>query len=133
LIRQATQADWGVPSLLQDYFNSAGRGIGRDLEVSSLQSLLNRALQPPVLVGLFAETAEGANAGLLLEEKAWDSEMLSVRVRNLTLIASAPGRESRKAIASRLAAHFLKHNADTLGGLCLRANPVRRCTVANRA
>ncbi len=115
LIRQATQADWSDPSLLQNYFNSAGSGIGRELEVSSLQSLLNRALQPPVLVGLFAEADEGTKAGLLLEEKTWDSEMLSVSVRNLTLLASGHDTDSRKAIASRLAAHFLKHYADHLG------------------
>jgi ribosomal protein S18 acetylase RimI-like enzyme len=114
-IHQATQADWDAPSLLLDYFNSASGGIGRDLEVNSLQVLLNRALQPPVLVGLFAEAGEDAKAGLILEEKTWDSEMLSVQVRNLTLLATAPDRESRKAIASRLATHFLKHYADTLG------------------
>ena len=115
LMRTATQDDWGHPSLLQCYFNSAAPGIGRDLEASSLQSLLNRALQPPVLVGLFAEATDGAIAGLLLEDKPWDTEMLSARVRNLTLLASAHSRQSRHSIASRLATHCLQHYPDDLG------------------
>lgn len=115
LIRQSKQADWEHPALLQDYFASAAPGIGRDLEVSYLQSLLKRALQPPVLLGLFAEAADGAVAGLLVEDKPWDTKMLSARVRNLTLLASAPSRESRSAIASRIAAYCLEQYPNALG------------------
>src|SRR5207237_9205291 len=78
LIREAKRGDWAHPSLLQDYFRSASPGFCVGVEVTSIQALLKRAFQPSVLVRLFAEVADGACGGLLLEDKAWDTSMLSV-------------------------------------------------------
>lgn len=114
-IREAKREDWDSPRLLQGYFTSAAPGIGRDLEVSSIQGLFKRALDTPVLVGLLAEAVDGTFAALFLEEKAWDTRMLSVRVRNLTLVANAPSRLARREIGLHLITHCLQHYAGVLG------------------
>jgi ribosomal protein S18 acetylase RimI-like enzyme len=114
-IHEAKRGDWDRPGLLQDYFPSAAPGVGVDVEVTSIRALLKRALEPPALVGLFAEAADGACGCLLLEDKAWDTTMLSVQVRNLTVLVSAPSQQARYAIALQLIANCLRNRRETLG------------------
>jgi len=115
LIREAKLGDWDHPGLLQDYFSSAAPGVGFDVEVTSIQALLKRAFQPSVLVRLFAEAEDGACGGLLLEDKAWDTSMLSVQVRSLTVLASAPSQQARYATSLQLITNCLKHQREILG------------------
>jgi len=115
LIRDAKRENWDHPGLLQDYFPSAAPGVGVDVEITSIQALLKRALEPPVLIGLFAETADGVCGGLLLEDKAWDTSMLSVQVRNLTVLVSAPSQEARYGTALQLITNCLRNHREILG------------------
>ncbi len=115
LIREAKRGDWDHPGLFQDYFRSASPGFGVDVEVTSIQALLKRAFQPSVLVRLFAEAADGACGGLLLEDKAWDTSMLSVQVRSLTVLASAPSQQARYATALQLITNCLRYHRGILG------------------
>lgn len=115
LIREAKQGDWDHPDLLRDYFSSAVPGVGVDVEVTSIQALLKRAFHPSVLVRLFAEAADGTCGGLLLEDKAWDSNILSMQVRNLTVLASAPSQLARHATSLQLITSCLKHHQELLG------------------
>lgn len=115
LIREAKRGDWDHPGLLRDYFRSASPGFGFDVEVTSIQALLKRAFQPCVLVRLFAETVDGTCGALLLEDKAWDTSMLSVQVRSLTVLASAPSQQARYATALHLITNCLRHHREFLG------------------
>lgn len=123
LIRDARQEDWDNPGLLQDYFASASLGVGRDLEVASIQALLKKSPQPSDLVGLFAEAPDGSCGGLLLQDKAWDSDMLSVQVRNLTVLANAPTRQARHAIAFNLIRFCLGLRREILGDCIFVRSP----------
>jgi ribosomal protein S18 acetylase RimI-like enzyme len=114
-IREAKREDWDNPGLLHDYFSSASSGVGVDIEVTSIQALLKRTFQPPGLVRLFGEAADGACGGLLLEDKAWDTSMLSVQVRSLTVLASAPSQLARYAIALQLITNCLRDRREILG------------------
>lgn len=115
LIREVKQGDWDHPDLLQDYFSSAAPGVGVNVEVTSIEALLKRAFHPSALVKLFAEAADGTCGGLLLEDKAWDSSMLSIQVRSLTVLASAPSQLARYAISLQLITSCLKHEKEVLG------------------
>ena len=115
LIREAKPEDWDHPGLLHDYFSSASSGVGVDIEVTSIQALLKRTFQPSVFVRLFTEAADGACAGLLLEDKAWDTSMLSVQVRSLTVLASAPSQQARYATFLQLITNCLRHHREILG------------------
>ena len=122
-IREAKQRDWDHPSLLQGYFASAGPGLGLDLEVASIHTLLKDSPQASDLVRLFAEAADGACGGLLLQHKAWDSDMLSMQVRNLTVLASAPNQQVRYSTAFNLIKHCLGLQSEVLGDCIFVRSP----------
>ncbi len=113
-IRPAERGDWGNRALLGDYFSSS-TPIGRGLECSAIQSLFARALEPPIALGLFAEASAGSIAGLIVENKDWDTEQLSVRIQNLTMVSAAANQASRYEIASRLFVHLLQNHREVLG------------------
>jgi ribosomal protein S18 acetylase RimI-like enzyme len=115
LVRAAKPGDWDHPDLLRDYFSSAAPGVGVDVELTPVQALLKRAFQPTFLVALFAEAADIGCAGLLLEDKAWDTSMLSVQVRSLTVLVSAPNQQARYATARQLIDNCLSHHRESLG------------------
>src|SRR5579862_4667881 len=101
LLREATPKDLQSRALLSDYFASAAPGIGRDLETTAMRSLL-AAGRNPGRTELFAAHTDGGAGCLILEEKPWDSIMLSVATRNLVLLVSHSTRRARSEIASRL-------------------------------
>lgn len=101
LLRAAGRKDLENPGLLSQCFNSASPGIGRDLEITALRSLLAAGNLTP-RIELFAEGADGSVACLIAEDKPWDSAMLSVAARNLTVLVSPPKGRARYRIISRL-------------------------------
>jgi GNAT superfamily N-acetyltransferase len=90
------------PRLLDDYFQSAASGLGREMEIAAMRSLLKRAGQESGWCRLFAETQEGATGCLLVEDKPWDTGILSVRTKNITLLVNAANRHLRQEIAADL-------------------------------
>lgn len=116
LLRKATRADLKDPALLSYYFVSAAPGIGRDLETTAMRSFLS-ARKARGRTELFAADMDGAAGCLILEDKPWDSAMLSVATRSLVLVVGLSTRRARGEIASRMLEHSLDARAGDSAGL----------------
>jgi dTDP-4-amino-4,6-dideoxy-D-galactose acyltransferase len=101
LLRKATRADLKNSALLSYYFVSAAPGIGRDLEATAMRAFLS-ARKTRGRTELFAADMDGAAGCLILEDKPWDSAMLSVATKSLTLVVGLSRGRSRSEIASRM-------------------------------
>jgi ribosomal protein S18 acetylase RimI-like enzyme len=99
------------PRLLDDYFRSAASGIGRELEITAMRSLLKRAGQENGWSRLFARTQEGAAGCLLVENKPWDTNILAVQTKNITLLVNSNNRHLRREIAADLLVSWLSEHA----------------------
>ncbi len=113
LVREAHKADLDCPRLLDDYFASAASGIGRDLEATAIRALLERTHGATGWCRFFAQAKDGVSACLLVEDKPWDTGMLSVQTKNLTVLANAPTPHSRREITSHLIGHWLRDHPAT--------------------
>ncbi len=108
LVRGAQKEDLACSHLLDYYFVSAASGIGRDLETTAIRTLLG---VPHEATGCrFFAQAKDAVACLLVEDKPWDTGMVSIQTKTLTVLASAPTPHSRREIASHLIRHWLWDN-----------------------
>lgn len=110
LVREAHQEDLACSRLLDHYFVCAASGIGRDLETTAIRTLLGRTPEATGWCRLFAQAEDGVNACLMVEDKPWDTGMLSVQTKNLTVLASAPTPRSRREISSHLIGHWLREH-----------------------
>lgn len=107
LVREARPADLQRPDLTDGYFASALKGLGRDLEGTVLETTLRRAQGASGWLQLWADAGDQGCGALLVEPKAWDSEMLSVPTSNLVLVAAGARKEVRKEIAGHLLRAYL--------------------------
>jgi ribosomal protein S18 acetylase RimI-like enzyme len=114
--REAKTEDLQNSDLLSQYFVSADSGIGRDLEITAMRSLL-AACNGPGRTEIFAEGVNGSIGCLISENKPWDSAMLSVATKSLVVLASPPRGRSRYEMASRMLGHWLDAYAKSSEGL----------------
>ena len=110
-IREAQREDLDCPRLLDDYFRSAAPGIGRELETTAMQRILQRASQACGWSCFLGQAEEDAIGCLLVEDRPWDTDILSVRTKNLTLLVSASDRHLRREIGSDLLRNCLPEQA----------------------
>ncbi len=122
LVREAGRHDLETPTLLCRYFISAACGIGRDLEITAVQTVL-RANCASGRIQIFAEGDGGGVACLLVEDKPWDSAMTSLTIRNLVVLASESVAHFRYEITSHLLEHWLDVYAKTSAGLVVTRIP----------
>ncbi len=101
LFREATREDLKNSALLSHHFVSASPGIGRDLETTAMRAFL-AAGKAPGRTEIFAADMHGGAACLILEDKPWDTAMLTVATRSLVVLVSLSRGRSRREIASRM-------------------------------
>jgi ribosomal protein S18 acetylase RimI-like enzyme len=116
VLREATLEDLNNSSLLSHYFVSAAAGIGRDLETTAMRAFLV-AGKAPGRTELFAADLEGGEGCLIIEEKPWDSAMLSVATRSLAILVSPSTGRARFQIASRMLERSLGADSGNPAGL----------------
>lgn len=122
VVRQAGPHELETPALLSRYFISAACGIGRDLETTAVQTVL-RASCTSERMQIFADGGGGGVAGLLVEDKPWDSALTSLTIRSLVVLASVDRAHFRYEITSRLLEHWLDAYAMTSVGLVVTRIP----------
>ena len=127
LLREARREDLENPGLLVQYFASAP-GIGRDLEITAVRSLL-AAGNAPGRTELFAEGIDGDAGCLIAENKQWDSDMLGVAAGNLAVLSNLPRGCSRYQIALRLLEHWFDSYPQDSSGLVTTRIPANDTAV----
>ena len=110
-VREARLEDLECPSFLDHYFSSAASGVGRDLEITATRTLLARAGRTSGWFRLFAQTQEGASGCLLVEDKPWDTDILSVPTKSVTLLVGRATTKLRSEIASHLIEKWFREQA----------------------
>src|SRR5207253_9748751 len=68
---------------------------------TAMQRILQRASQACGWSCFLGQAEEDAIGCLLVEDRPWDTDILSVRTKNLTLLVSASDRHLRREIGDR--------------------------------
>jgi ribosomal protein S18 acetylase RimI-like enzyme len=110
-VSEAKGEDLDCPLLLDDYFRSAASGIGREIEITAMRSLLKKAGQESGWRRLSAKTQEGTAGCLLVENKPWDTHILAIQTKNITLLVNSNNRYLRREIAAGLLGSWLSEHA----------------------